>query len=256
MVNPNPEAYLDDKVKIIVEGTGEESHDPNGRWFPTKSDKWLSSYEPGGTGDDGRNLFNSNEDDPDKDEGLWSRGMSNYAKTEMKATFPDSIGNMDSSMVDASLFGGQAQFGFTGDTESTPTISDQGKQDVYLSFSGGGHNLEFSSSIESNIDSYGYSWSMEAEGSVSASTDFNMAVGFWELEAELADTYGKSIGQEKVLAWAKYGEMEVTYTLGDDDPYDKFVIQVSNDKRFGTPLFRTIGGSSKCPGEPNTMWRE
>ena len=115
MVNPNPEAYLDDKVKIIVEGTGEESHDPNGRWFPTKSDKWLSSYEPGGTGDDGRNLFNSNEDDPDKDEGLWSRGMSNYAKTEeMKATFPDSIGNMDSSMVDASLFGGQAQFGFTG----------------------------------------------------------------------------------------------------------------------------------------------
>ena len=261
MVNPNPEAYLDDKVKIIVEGTGEESHDPNGRWFPTKSDKWLSSYEPGGTGDDGRNLFNSNEDDPDKDEGLWSRGMSNYAKTEMKATFPDSIGNMDSSMVDASLFGGQAQFGFTGDTESgdtesTPTISDQGKQDVYLSFSGGGHNLEFSSSIESNIDSYGYSWSMEAEGSVSASTDFNMAVGVWELEAELADTYGKSIGQEKVLAWAKYGEMEVTYTLGDDDPYDKFVIQVSNDKRFGTPLFRTIGGSSKCPGEPNTMWRE
>ena len=257
IVNPNPEAYLDDTEKIIVEGTGEEPHDPNGRWFPTKSDKWLSSYEPGGTGDDGRNLFNSNEDDPDKDEGLWSRGMSNYAKTgEMKATFPDSIGNMDSSMVDASLFGGQAQFGFTGYTKSTPTISDQEKQDVYLSFSGGGHNLEFSSSIESNIDSYGYSWSMEAEGSVSASTDFNMAVGVWELEAELADTYGKSIGQEKVLAWAKYGEMEVTYTLGDDDPYDKFVIQVSNDKRFGTPLFRTIGGSSKCPGEPNTMWRE
>ena len=42
--------------------------------------------------------------------------MSNYAKTEEMNTFPDSIGNMDSSMVDASLFGGQAQFGFTGDT--------------------------------------------------------------------------------------------------------------------------------------------
>jgi len=264
MVNPNPEAYMDDIEKEIVEANGEEKHDPYGRWFPTKSDKWLSSYEPDKAADDGRNLFNSNEDDPDKDEGLWSRGMSKYAKTEeMKATFPDSIGNMDSSMVDASLFGGQAQFGFletgdldSGDYKSTPTISNQEKQDVYLSFSGGGHNLEFSSSIESNIDSYGYSWSMEAEGSVSASTDFNMAYGFWELEAEFADTYGKSIGQEKVLAWAKYGEMEVTYTLGDDDPYDKFVIQVSNDKRFGTPLFRTIGGSSKCPGEPNTMWRE
>ena len=63
MANPNPEAYLDDTEKIIVEGSGEESHDPDGRWFPTKSDKWLSSYQPGATDDDGRNLFNSNEDD-------------------------------------------------------------------------------------------------------------------------------------------------------------------------------------------------
>ena len=163
MANPNPEAYLDDTEKIIVEGSGEESHDPDGRWFPTKSDKWLSSYQPGSTDDDGRNLFNSNEDDPDKDEGLWSRGMSTYAKEEMNNTFkiPSSMDELFedkkvSSMVDASVFGSEAQFGFTGSHNSDPTISRGEKQDVYLSFSGGGHNLEFSSSIESNIDGYGY----------------------------------------------------------------------------------------------------
>ena len=261
MANPNPEAYLDDTEKIIVEGSGEESHDPDGRWFPTKSDKWLSSYQPGSTDDDGRNLFNSNEDVTN--DGFWSRGMSTYAKKEMNNTFkiPSSMDELFedknvSSMVDASVFGSEAQFGFTGSHNSDPTISRGEKQDVYLSFSGGGHNLEFSSSIESNIDGYGYSWSMEAEGSVSASGDFSVALSVFEAEAELADTYGKSVGQEKAMAFAKYGEMEVTYTLGDGDPYDKFVVHVSSDKRFGTPVFKTIGGASKCPGEPNTMWRE
>ena len=84
MANPNPEAYLDDTEKIIVEASGEEAHDPGGRWLPKKKDKWLSSYQPGGT-DDGRNLFNSNEDDTN--DGFWSRGMSSYAKEEMNKTF-------------------------------------------------------------------------------------------------------------------------------------------------------------------------
>ena len=67
---------------------------------------------------------------------------------------------------------------------------------------------------------------------------------------------GKSIALEHAMAWAKFGDLEVSYTLGDGDPYDKFVVQVLSDKRFGTPIFRTIRGASKCPGEPNTMWRE
>ena len=125
--------------------------------------------------------------------------MSTYAKEEMNNTFkiPSSMDELFedkkvSSMVDASVFGSEAQFGFTGSHNSDPTISRGEKQDVYLSFSGGGHNLEFSSSIESNIDSYGYSWSMEAEGSVSASGDFSVALSVFEAEAELVDTYGKS----------------------------------------------------------------
>ena len=37
-------------------------------------------------------------------------------------------------MVDASVFGSEVKFGFTGNYDSIPSIS-RGKQDVYLSFS-------------------------------------------------------------------------------------------------------------------------
>ena len=67
------------------------------------------------------------------------------------------------------------------------------------------------------------------------------------------DIYGKIRLYRRCMAWGKHGDLEVEYSLGDDDPFDKFIIHVSSDKRFGTPLFKTIGGASKCPGEPNTM---
>merc|ERR1711959_128199 len=82
------------------------------------------------------------------------------------------------------------------------------------------------------------------------------ALSLFKGEMEHHDKYGKESELEHAMAWAKYGDMEVTYTLGDGDPYDKFVIQIATDSRFGTPIFKTIGGASKCPGEPNTMWRE
>ena len=46
------------------------------------------------------------------------------------------------------------------------------------------------------------------------------------------------------------------YSLGDPEIGDKFVVRVGADKRFGTPIFTTMGGRSSCPGEPLTVWRE
>ena len=37
------------------------------------------------------------------------------------------------------------------------------KTPVYLTFSGGGHALQFSMASSENIDSFGYEWSLEAE---------------------------------------------------------------------------------------------
>jgi hypothetical protein len=73
-------------------------------------------------------------------------------------------------------------------------------------------------------------------------------------------------------------ERTVTVTLGDDDPGkrratrtylylflyshvlcrtgDYFVVQISEDPLYGTPIFKTVGGYSKCPSEVGTEARE
>merc|ERR1712159_929997 len=115
---------------------------------------------------------------------------------------------------------------------------------------------QFSMASSENIDSFGYEWSLEAEatGIENDAHAFGISVLGRSFANAVSDS--KSSGLTHAMAWAKYGNLETSYVLGDSDPFDKFVIQVSSDKRFGTPLFKTIGGASRCPGEPNTMWRE
>jgi len=181
-------------------------------------------------------------------------------------------------MIDSSVFGMQTTFEFgtsktvwqrvagtdisVDDPESAPNLpsgaSDSAttNANVYLTFSGGGHALEFSSSVSDNIDSYGYEWSLEAESEITNNMDIELTAAVVYTNWHYHDSGGKSVALEHAMAWAKYGELETSYTLSDPHHGDKFVIQVKFDKRFGTPIFQTIGGASKCPGEPNTMWRE
>ena len=173
----------------------------------------------------------------------------------------DSYTSMD--MIDASMFGGNARFEFGGPAAGTiqepnPSWGSKvtEKTPVYLTFSGGGHNLEFAASISENIDSWGYKWSFEVDMSSSTDTSESHGISIHGWSDASSEAKSKSAEVEHAMAWAKYGNLETLYVLGDPDPFDKFVIQVSTDKRFGTPLFRTIGGASKCPGEPDTMWRE
>jgi len=166
-------------------------------------------------------------------------------------------------MIDASMYGGSVKFGFGGTDSTDPAQFPQWGDDasknptpVYLTFSGGGHALQFSMASSENIDSFGYEWSLEAEatGTMNDAHAFGISVLGRSFANAVSDS--KSSGFTHAMAWAKYCNLETSYVLGDSDPFDKFVIQVSSDKRFGTPLFKTIGGASRCPGEPNTMWRE
>ena len=45
----------------------------------------------------------------------------------------------------------------------------------------------------------------------------------------------------------------VSFHLGDPDPGDEFVVDIFVDNRYGTFLFETVGGISRCPHEPNTL---
>ena len=52
------------------------------------------------------------------------------------------------------------------------------------------------------------------------------------------------------------GELTVTVNLDDGDSGDFFAIRVTEDPVYGTPVFTTMGGASKCPGETGTSRRE
>jgi hypothetical protein len=232
------------------------------RWEP-RPEYGLSSYDVSGFGLEGANVFDSTEDSHSY--GIFSRGMNRVSESGM---FNHSGMDINDGFVkhgyaerfiDASMFGSQAGFSFGGGNDIDPKKDPMpsGKsQDIYLTFSGGGHVLEFTSSIEDRIDGMGYGWNFKADAE--AKTDVYMEYEIMIKEGAMEQTtlYGKNDGIEHVMAWAKYGELSTTYSLGDSDPFDKFVVKVATDKRFGTPMFKTIGGASKCPAEPNTMWRE
>jgi len=274
----------EDVAKGIVDGNSENSYANENRWKPAKG-SWVETYQKTGT-ETGKNVFNSEE--PNK---AWSRGMNDLAIVDalengLEPNTEDSYGTPISStealitkmqtmdMIDSSVFGMDTTFDFGTsktvsqtidgtvvpgtDPASEPNLpSDTDTtENVYLTFSGGGHALEFSSSVSDNIDSWGYEWSLEAESEITNNMDIEAAAGLAYTNWHYHDSGGKSVALEHAMAWAKYGELETSYTLSDPDHGDKFVIQVKFDKRFGTPIFQTIGGASKCPGEPNTMWRE
>ena len=249
----------------IIEGEDSDPDQGNtGRWFPDKG-SGLESWQLKGD-EVGKNVFTSVENDSDAvPDSLFSRGMSDGAEADVRArgdmALDDSFFEKDTvaQYIDASMYGSKAPFSFSGGNTHDPKMNPSSKgpeQSIYLTFSGGGHALEFHSDLSSNIDGFSYSWAIEAEGGFGGSRSGEYSVSIVDGEDNTGWGKGKSIALEHAVAWSKYGDLEVSYTLGDGDPYDKFVVQVLSDKRFGTPIFRTIGGASKCPGEPNTMWRE
>ena len=51
-------------------------------------------------------------------------------------------------------------------------------------------------------------------------------------------------------------ERTVTVSLEDGDDGDFFAVRIMEDPVYGTPVFTTMGGASKCPGETGTSRRE
>ena len=254
-----------DLNNIVAGENIKSSEGNNNRWFPDKG-SWLGTWSTA-SNQVGKNVFTSVENDKNAVPGsLFSRGMSDNAESDMKeprnkmnAESAFFEGNASAMYIDASIFGSEAPFGFGGEDEKDPKLhptSTGSKQNVHLTFSGGGHSLEFNSDVSSNIDSWGYSWSIEAEAVVENTYENEFTVSIVTGAKSSSNSKDTSVALEHAMAWAKYGNLEVSYSLGDPDPYDKFVVAVSTDKRFGTPIFKTIGGASKCPGEPNTLWRE
>ena len=77
------------------------------------------------------------------------------------------------------------------------------------------------------------------------------------LTSVLADQKMKVSLSTKVTHKSTTTESEtIQFSLSDRTVGDQFEVEVLEDPMFGTPIFHTVSGRSKCPWEPGTVQRE
>jgi len=162
-----------------------------------------------------------------------------------------SINMNDTKRVDASFTGRMGPRGY-----STTDSNGPADEAILLSFSGGGASTEYIFSSNENVDGQDYAWTLSLDGSAENGYSFAGSIAIVKGHVGATTDMSKSVSKSRAFAWAKYEHMSTMYSLGDPDFGDKFVLQVSSDKRFGSPVFITMGGRSQCPGEKWTMFRE
>ena len=124
-----------------------------------------------------------------------------------------------------------------------------------ISFTGGGseYTYEFVGTT-----TMAYAWEIEDESTWDVLNDAEFEaeyVGFGaKAESKMKNSWMLTRGMSQENEKAK--RTVVSYTLADPDPNDEFDVQILMDPVYGTPIFRTISGISKCIWEPNTMNRE
>ena len=151
----------------------------------------------------------------------------------------------------ASFTGGTGKSGMrtTGNAKSTV-------ETIYLTFSGGGHSTEYIYTSNEDAGGEDYSWTLSVSGTQENSYSLAMTLTVAKGHFDSGTALAKEVSQSRAFAWGKHERMSTLYALGDPEFGDKFVVQVGSDVRFGTPVFMTKGGRSKCPGEILTMFRE
>ena len=171
-----------------------------------------------------------------------------------------------SRRVVASFTGGQAATGMNVTTNVNATDGVPDKGTLLLTFGGGGHTADYSFSSNEKIADLHTSlgvqlsakqsnkYKLELGGLLGSTVQLAMALG--GVDDEAVYTFKKSFAEDRTFAWNRHASLKTLYSLGDAQLGDKFVVQVGEDVRFGTPVFITKGGRSSCPGEPLTMFRQ
>jgi hypothetical protein len=190
----------------------------------------------------------------------WSSGAMEFDGTsdDVSEDGASSLVATDKSRILASLTGGTGPQGMANGDDSNPPDSE-----ILLSFSGGGQALEFTFKSDDEIEDYNSHVAFEIDGEVSFSggyhqdAEISAGIGvYWDDNAGLKYGWNRDFRHDRMFIWSKRGHVVTKYSLADPEFGDKFVISVSSDKRFGTPVFSTKGGRSMCPGELGTVFRE
>jgi len=73
---------------------------------------------------------------------------------------------------------------------------------------------------------------------------------------KLSSVSSNSFATTRDTEQSHQSERTVTVNFGDADQGDYFAVRITDDPVYGTPVFTTMGGQSKCPGETGTSRRE
>lgn len=164
---------------------------------------------------------------------------------------PPLVSGADYARVYGSFTGNVGPTGLLSNDPSAPT-----EDVILLSFSGGGPTTEYIYSTNENVDGLYYSINMNLDATAENAFSMAMAIIVAKGKYSFGNSFSKSFSRNIAFSWSHYEHMSAMFALGDPEHGDKFVLHVASDKRFGTPVFMTQGGRSKCPGEELTMFRE
>jgi hypothetical protein len=124
-----------------------------------------------------------------------------------------------------------------------------------VSFEGGGAETSFALTIETS-DMGEEKNEGSAELSLGPEFKFRNVFSVAGMEARLKLAYKHGARGEQALAGTNTRTQKVHVTLGDEDSGDMFDVEVKIDPVYGTPVFITKGGQSRCPHEQGTLSRE
>lgn len=124
-----------------------------------------------------------------------------------------------------------------------------------LTFYGGQGDLVFEVSMEtSSSKEYNNGNSLSIEGSLGGSLAFNALGAEVSLDLSTVVSSTQTLGTTNEHGTSKSNTF--TITLADPDLGDEFKIQIFRDPVFGSPVFKTIAGQSRCDWEANTVSRD
>ncbi|KNC51239.1 uncharacterized protein AMSG_07234 [Thecamonas trahens ATCC 50062] len=162
---------------------------------------------------------------------------------------PVQLDRIDSSIDAWTKIIGNHNFDYT---TATPIALGDASEVV---FSGGGYAIERTTAIEvTDADTYDYSWYMDASIEKETGAEYI----FFGVRTALGKTtkFATQIRFGKSETTTTATTNEVSYTLGDGELGDYFQVKIFESPKYGTPLFETTGGVSKCPHEIGTTARE
>ncbi|KAG2486018.1 hypothetical protein HYH03_015331 [Edaphochlamys debaryana] len=127
------------------------------------------------------------------------------------------------------------------------------KEFTKVSFSGGGSGYWYRLSTHSTLTTK-IKFGINFKDLLGFFGEQGGGVGLW-LENVDEGKYALELEFDSTLLKETERQRNVTFYLSDKDAGDAFLVKVKPDPAFGTPVFQTLAGRSRCPHEPGTLSR-